>query len=177
MPTLQGGTEQQGGGKKRLLERSINCPVLYWWDNPRQKLVYSQGVDLVRYSPRDVWGADADDGLLGTGASWRTFENPFRFSRSRNKQKRDPGQKPLLCMCHVASWTLIIVNETEVGAGSSFKPPRRHPNAAVQRKALTQADTAAAASRKAASVSDRGGKKKTKKNIDWSIITVVRGRL
>lgn len=129
----------------------------------KHRLVYSQGVDLVRYSPRDVWGADADDGLLGTGASWRTFKNPFRFSRSRNHQKRDPGQKPLLCICHVASWTLIIVNETEVGAGSSFNPPGRHQNAAVQRKALTQADTAAAASRKAASVSDRGGKKTEEK--------------
>lgn len=44
-----------------------------------------------------------------------------------------------------------------VGAGSSFHPPGRHQNAALQWKPLAQADTAAAASRKAPSVSDGGG--------------------
>lgn len=77
--------------------------------------MYLQGVDLFRYSVGDLWNADADDGLLCAGASWRAFEILFRFSCNINAQERESGQ-PLLSKCHDASLTLKTATEREVWA-------------------------------------------------------------
>lgn len=151
VPTLQGSAELNAS---RLLERNITrCTAEDTIQCCRRNICisYSQWVDLAWYSPGDLCGTDTDDSLLGAGASWRTFEISFNLRYATNTQKGEPGEQPLPSACHVDSWTSVIKSKAEVDADNSFYPHGRHPNAAPQRKALTQTDTAAAASWKAPS--------------------------
>lgn len=85
-----------------------------------------QRVDVTRDSPRDLWGANADDCLLRAGASWRTFIILFTFSCSTKTQKRKrEQQQPPPSGRHVAlSWIQTDDNDKRktawIAANSSF---------------------------------------------------------
>lgn len=75
--------------------------------------LYSQRTDVVGANPRDVGGPDANDGLPGAAACWRTSENLLQMARLRQQAERHRKQCPNLeswqhlscraCMCEVSS--------------------------------------------------------------------------